>query len=168
MRFQAEHRFAAPPPAVADVLVDPAFHRDVELPDVRLLGVVDHRDDGDDALLSLRYQYVGQLDPVVRRLLGDRRLTWVQDLAVARATSVGRLTFAVEGNPQRLHGVARFTLRPDGEQTVWQLEGEVKVRVPLVGASAERRVLGGFLQRLDVEARHVSDRLGGRGDDRSQ
>ncbi len=78
MRFDTEHRFAAPVRAVADVLVDPAFHRGLQLPDLRLLDVVDHQDDGDDALLSLRYEYVGHLDPVVRRLLGDRRLTWLQ------------------------------------------------------------------------------------------
>ena len=159
MRLQAEHRFDAPARAVADVLVDPAFHREVELPDLRLLDVVDHRDDGDDALLSLRYEYVGQLDPVVRRLLGDRQLTWVQELAVDRMSGAGRLTFSVEGSPGRLHGVAYFTLRPDGEQTVWRLDGEVRVRVPLVGGSAERRVLAGFRARLDREARHMGERL---------
>ncbi len=159
MRFQAEHRFTAPMGAVADVLVDPAFHRDVELPDLRFLDVVDHRDDGDEALLSLRYEYVGQLDPVVRRLLGDRRLTWLQELTVARAAGAGRLSFAVEGNPDRLRGLADFTLRPDGEQTVWRLDGEVRVRVPLVGGSAERRVLAGFRARLDREARHMGERL---------
>ncbi len=163
MRFQVEHRFAAPVGAVADVLVDPAFHRDLELPDLRLLEVVDHRDDGDDALLSLRYEYVGHLDPVVRRLLGDRRLTWVQELVVGRSRGAGRLTFAVEADRDRLHGVAHFTLRPENEETVWALHGEVRVAIPLVGRTAERRVLAGFLARLGLEARHISDHLAARG-----
>ena len=163
MRFQAEHRFAAPVRAVADVLVDPAFHRGLDLPDLRLLDVVDHRDDVEDALLSLRYEYIGQLDTVVRRLVGDRRLTWLQELVVDRTSGTGQLTFAVEGHRDRLHGVAHFTLRADDKQTVRLLQGEVRVRIPLVGSTAERRIVAGFLDRLDLEARRLSDRLSAAG-----
>ncbi|HEX2273619.1 MAG TPA: DUF2505 family protein [Acidimicrobiales bacterium] len=160
MRFHAEHRFAAPVEAVIQVLVDPVFHRGLELPDLQLLDVVDHRDDGRDALLVLRYAYVGHIDPIASRLLGGQRLTWVQELAVDRATGAGHLGFAVEGGGDRLHGLAQFTLGAEGDETVWALRGEVKVRVPLVGGSAERRILAGFLQRLALEAQLITDRLG--------
>lgn len=159
MRFEAEHRFPAPVPAVADLLVDPAFHRELELPDLRLLDVVDHHDDGDGAVLSLRYEYVGHLDPVVKRLIGDRRLTWLQTLVVDRASGSGQLTFAVEANPDRLHGRAEFTMRPAHAETVWHLRGELRVGIRLIGGTAERRILAGFLARLDLEARHMADRL---------
>jgi hypothetical protein len=159
VRFQVEHRFAAPAEAVTALLVDPAFHRGLELPDLELLDVVDRQDDGTSALLSLRYAYVGQVDPIVSRILGGRRLAWVQELAVDRVTGDGHLSFAVEGGGNRLHGLARFTLHAEGDETVWALGGEIKVRVPLVGSTAERRILAGFLQRLDIEARQLADRL---------
>jgi hypothetical protein len=159
VRFHDEHRFPAPVPAVADVLVDPAFHRGLELPDLRLLDVVDHRDDGKDALLSLRYEYVGQLDPTARRLLGGRRLTWLQELVVDRATRTGQLAFAAEGHRNRLHGAAQFTLSGDGEETVWALRGELRVGVPVVGGAAERRILAGVLHRLEIVARRMTDEL---------
>ena len=159
MRFQDEHRFTAPVRAVADILVDPAFHRSLELPDLQLLDVVDHRDDGNNALLSLRYEYVGQIDPVAQRLLGGHRPTWVQELVVDRASGAGQLTFAVEGNRHRVHGTAEFTLRPEQDETVWELQGEVRVGVPLVGGSAERRILAGVLRRLDIEAQRMTDQL---------
>ncbi len=160
MRFRTQHRFSAPVGAVVDVLSDPSFHRDLELPDVRLLDVVKHSDDGNTALLSLRFQYVGRLDANVRRLLRGRRLTWIQTLTAERASSEGRLSFAAENAPDRLHGSARFTLQPDGDQTVWELDGEVRVRVPLVGGGAERAVTRGFLERLEIEVRHANERLG--------
>ena len=168
MRFRTQHRFGAPVRAVVGVLVDPQFHRELELPDVRLLDVVDHRDDGDAAFLALRYEYVGRLDANVRRLLRGRRLTWIQELSAERATGDGppawrerngSLTFAAENAPDRLHGEARFRLLPEADHTVWELWGEVKVRVPLVGPGAERAITDGFLQRLDAEVQQIADRL---------
>lgn len=159
VRFQDEHRFPASVRAVADILVDPAFHRRLELPDLQLLDVVDHRDDGKDALLSLRYEYVGQIDPIAQRLLGGHRLTWIQELVVDRASGAGQLTFGVEGNRHRLHGTADFTLHAEHDETVWELRGELRVSVPLVGGSAERRIVAGVLKRLDIEAQQMTDQL---------
>ncbi len=159
MRFQVEHRFRAPVRAVADLLVDPDFHRGLELPDVELLDVVDHRDDGEEALLALRYEYVGRLDPAARRVLGGRRLTWLQEVTLDREAGGGRLAFAAEGNGDRLNGAADFVLRAEHDEVVWELAGEVRVRVPLVGGSAERRVLTGVLRRLEIEARRMAEEL---------
>jgi uncharacterized protein DUF2505 len=168
VRFRTQHRFRASVDAVVDVLVDSDFHQELELPDVRLLDVVDRRDDGDAAFLALRYEYVGRLDANVRRLLRGRRLTWLQELAVERGTGdgapagrerSGRLSFAAENAPDRLHGEARFGLHAEEDHTVWDLEGEVTVRVPLVGAGAERAITAGFLERLDVEVREIAERL---------
>jgi hypothetical protein len=158
VRFQTEHRFRAAVPAVADLLVDPAFHRDLELPDVALLDVLYHGSDGEDAL-SLRYEYVGRLDPTAQRLLGGRRMTWVQDVTIDREAGAGRLTFAAEGNQDRLYGAADFALRADDDETVWQLRGEVRVRLPLVSGSAERRIVAGVLRRLEIEARYMAEEL---------
>lgn len=159
MRFRVQRRFRAPVAAVIDVLVDPDFHRELELPDVRLLAAVEHRDDGDVAFLTLRFEYTGRLDANVRRLLRGRRLTWVQELAVERGTGEGRLAFAAENAPDRLHGEATFRLHSEEDDTVWDLSGDVKVRVPLVGPSAERAITAGFLDRLDVEVWAITDHL---------
>ncbi len=142
-----------------DLLVDPSFYRDLELADVELRDVVAHDDDGNRASVVLRYEYVGQLDPIVVRMLGGRRLTWLQTLTVDRGTAAGRLDFAVETSPDRLRGVADFDFVDDGAETVRRLEGEVKVNVPLIGGQAERRLVPGVLRRLDAEAQHLTARL---------
>jgi hypothetical protein len=159
VRYRAEHRFGAAPDEVIAVLVDPAFHLALRLPDLTAPEVLDHRSEGSQVLLRLRYEFVGQLDAIGRRLLGGRRLRWLQELHVDRSARTGRLTFAAEGAPERLHGAATFTLAPDGDETVRRLEGELVVDVPLVGGMAERRIVPGLLRRLDIEAQALDDRL---------
>jgi hypothetical protein len=81
MRFEAEQRFpGVAAQAVAALLVDPEFEARVELPDLSLPELVEHRVDGSETVLRLRYQYVGELDPIAVRLLGGKKLTWVQEL----------------------------------------------------------------------------------------
>jgi len=46
----------------------------------------------------------------VRRLLGNRKLTWLQELSFDMAMLRGSLTFAAEADPKRLNGNADVTL----------------------------------------------------------
>lgn len=175
MRFTAEHRFPVARDAVAEVLRDPGFYRTLELPDLQLLEVQPIETPDPTAAASrggapkqngllLRYEFVGTLDPVFKRLLGGERLTWSQEVHVLDASG-GQLTFAAEANPRLLHGHAVFVLEPEqtdgaaGESTVRRLEGEVTVAIPVVGAMAERRIVPGVRNRLDVEAEAVRERL---------
>ncbi len=158
MRFEVEHRFRRSPEAVAAVLADPDFYRHLELPDVAAPVILDHRIVRSVVRIQLRYQFVGGLDPVARRLVGADRLAWLQDLEVDLSGS-GRLTFAAEADPRRLHGSAEFAVVGDGEGAVRHLAGELVVAVPFVGSWAESRILPGLLRRLDLEAEAVEKRL---------
>ncbi|HZA75056.1 MAG TPA: DUF2505 family protein [Acidimicrobiales bacterium] len=159
MRFHAEHRFPGPVGAVAALLLDPGFHRQLELPDLRLLEVVDGGTDTNESHLRLRYDFVGHLDPLASRLLAGRRLTWIQELRLDRSSGVGRLSFEAEAAPDRLHGVADMVLEPVDDVTVRRLDGELVVAVPLMGRRAEGRIVPGLLRRLDIEAAALAERL---------
>jgi hypothetical protein len=158
VHFVAEHRFAAPVEAVIAGLTDPAFHRELQLPDLKLLDVDEHTNQT-ETVVHLRYDFVGQLDPFARRLLGNRRLTWLQELRLDRASGAGRLTFAAEADPRRLHGGADVALEPADGGTRRTLDGELVVAVPLVGSRAERSIVPGLLRRLDIEADALDRRL---------
>ncbi len=153
VRFRVEHEFPGARSAVADILCDPAFHTRLELPDLSRPEVVERSTAGTERILRLRYEFVGQLDPIARRLLAGRRLTWIQELRLDTATYVGRLSFAAEAEADRLYGSADVTLEDlDGARTRRRVVGELLVRVPIVGGSAERRIVPGLVRRLDVEA----------------
>jgi hypothetical protein len=161
MRFEAEHDFAAPCAAVAAVLCDPDFHTQLALPDLSLPTVVGHADDGTTKELTLRYEYLGQLDPIARKVIAGRQLTWIQALRLDTTTYTGTLTFSAEAAPDRLNGRADVALAADGDARCHRrIAGDLRVHVPLVGGTAERRIVPGLLIRLDVEAAALALRVG--------
>lgn len=164
-RIEVEHDFDAPRAAVADVLCDPAFQTQLDLPDLSRPEVIASSVDGTTRLLRLRYEYVGQLDGVARRILGDRKLTWIQELRLDTATFLGTLTFSAEQDADRLGGSAdvAITSLDDDHRSRRSITGDLHVRVPVVGGPAERRIVPGLVRRLDVEASAVAEELSARG-----
>jgi hypothetical protein len=160
MRFEVEHRFHGTPAEVAALLGDPGFYRDLVLPDVGTPTVLDHRTDGPRSWLSLRYEFTGDLNSVAQRLLGSRRLAWIQDVEVDTAANSGALKFSAAADPRRLHGSANFVLLAVDEGTVRRMTGELVVAVPLIGPRAERQIQPGLLRRLDIEAETLDRKLG--------
>jgi len=159
MRFHAEHRLPGPPDAVAGLLVDPLFYAGLSLPDLSLPEVIEHGSDTDGSWLSLRYEFLGGLDPLARRLVGSRRLVWRQDMRVASSARSGALEFRAEADPGRLHGSASFVLTPEGVTTLRRLDGELVVSLPGIGRLAEGRIVPGLLRRLDLEAEALEAQL---------
>lgn len=165
MRFDAAHEFDGPPNAVALILTDPQFHADLDLPDLSRPEVEAQDASGSGRTLRLRYEFVGTLDPIARRLLAGRRLTWIQTLVLDIDTGKGTLAFAAEAEPSRLYGNASIRLDAlDGVRTRRLIDGEMFVKFPLVGGTAERRIVPGLVRRLDIEAEAVERALlSGRG-----
>ena len=147
--------------AVASVLCDPAFHTQLDLPDLSRPEVVEHADDGTVRLLRLRYGYTGQLDPIARKVIAGRELTWIQELRLDTATFAGTLTFSAEAAPDRLNGQADLALVANGDAACRRrISGDLHVRIPLVGGTAEKRIVPGLIIRLDVEAAALAAKLG--------
>jgi hypothetical protein len=163
--IEVEHDFDAPRAAVADVVCDPAFQTGLELPDLSLPEVMASSIDGTTRLLRLRYEYIGQLDTVARRIIGNRKLTWIQELRLDTSTYRGTLSFSAEQDADRLGGSADVELTAlDGDQrSRRRIAGDLHVRVPVVGGTAERRIVPGLVRRLDVEAAAVAKELTARG-----
>lgn len=152
MRFHAEHRFGAPPDAVARGMLDARFYRTLQLPDLGLPEVVAEEHEDGDAILRLRYEFSGSLDATARRLLGGRRLVWLQEVRLDRSRASGTLSFRAEADPRRLFGSARFVLDVAPGGTIRRLDGELSVAVPGIGRFAEARIVPGVCNRLDLEA----------------
>ena len=163
MHFTTQHRFPAAPARVAALMVDPEFEGAVQLPDLSPPDVVEHDTDGNEHVLKLRYEYVGQLDPMAKRLLAGRQLALVQTVRIDPDTGLGALTIEAEADPGRLHGNAQITLTAagagDGDASVRGLDGDFVVKVPVIGRTIERKLLPGILARLDVEADALAEHL---------
>jgi hypothetical protein len=86
----------------------------------------------------------------------------VQELRLDTTTGVGRLSFAAESEADRMYGSASVTLQAlDDARTRRRVEGDLFVRVPVVGGTAERRIVPGLVRRLGVEADALTAALAG-------
>jgi hypothetical protein len=160
VHFEAAHDFAASRARVAGLMADPAFQSHLELPDLTLPTVVAHEDDGAHRLLRLRYEYTGQVDSLARRIVGNRQLTWVQELRLDVEQGTGTLSFSADEDAGRANGSASVTLTARGEHASHRLiSGDFHIRIPVVGGTAERKIVPGLVRRLDVEAAALAARL---------
>jgi hypothetical protein len=159
VRFHAEHLFNGSEQAVAALLADPSFYVGLALPDLSKPEVLEGSTNGDEVVVRLRYEFVGSLDPIVRRLIGSGHPAWTQEVRVNRAAGSGALRFEAERDPRRLHGAADFVLTASGGGKIRRLDGELVVAVPGVGRMAERRIVPALMRRLDVEAQVLDDQL---------
>jgi Protein of unknown function (DUF2505) len=160
VHFEREHDFAASVERVASIMSDPAFQTGLDLPDLARPDVVAHEVDGTSHRLTLRYAYIGQLDPIAQKVVGGRKITWVQDLRVDVSTGVGTLGFSADGVGGRADGTASVTITATGDASCTRvISGDFRIKIPLVGGKAEKAIVPGLARRLDVEADAVAAEL---------
>jgi hypothetical protein len=160
VHFEVAHDFPASCAQVAEVLCDPEFQTGLDLPDLSRPEVVASSVAGTTHVLRLRYGYIGQLDPIARNILSGRKLTWIQELRLDTATYSGTLSFSAEADASRLNGAASVAIvAVESECSRRRIAGDLHVRVPLVGSTAERRIVPGLVRRLDVEAAALTAEL---------
>jgi hypothetical protein len=153
VHFEREHDFEASVERVTTLMSDPDFQSGLDLPDLARPEVVAYEVDGTSRVLGLRYEYVGQLDPIARRIVAGRKLTWVQELRVEPTTGAGTLGFSADGVGGGADGSAVVTFTATGAASCRRrISGDFRINVPLIGAVAERAIVPGLLRRLDAEA----------------
>ena len=160
MHFEREHEFAAKVERVASIMSDPDFQTLLDLPDLARPDVVAYEVDGAAHRLMLRYAYIGQLDPIAQKIVGGRKITWVQDLRIDVSTGVGTLGFSADGVGGRADGSATVTITETGDASCRRvISGDFRIKIPLVGGKAEKAIVPGLARRLDVEADAVTAEL---------
>ena len=114
-------------------------------------------------LLRLRYEYIGQLDPIARKVVGGRKLTWIQELRLDTATYTGTLDVLRRGRARAgSTATAERRRSPRSPATTGarrHIAGDLHVRIPVVGGTAEKRIVPGLVRRLDVEAAALTREL---------
>ncbi len=150
VKLTATHHFGASPAAVRAAMVDREFYAHLFLPDLEPPVVVDRRETGDRVELRLRFAFTGRLDPIARRIVGGDRVSWIQELLLDGTACELRVHPEARRIPVTCSG--RFVLAPQGDGCRRTLDGELRVKVPLIGAQAERALAPGITRRLDLEA----------------
>jgi hypothetical protein len=152
VKLAARHRFAASVAEVCDGMGDPDFYAGLRLPDVEPPQVLARTEEGDHVDVRVRFRYTGKLDPIARRIVGHDHVTWVQQLEIDRASQSCALQVVPEMGAVPVSCTGMFVLRAEGAGCVRILDGDLRIRVPLIGSRAERSLAPGILSRLDREA----------------
>lgn len=158
MRFSVDQPIAAPRDAVEAAFVDPGFYAALgELSGIRPPEVLERRAEGAEGnLVHLRVQYAfaGNLSGPARAVLDPDRLTWVDHSTFDRTAHRIEFEIVPDHYADRLQCDGWYQFEPAGEQATRQLmEGDLRVRYPVVGALVERAIVVGMRQHLGEEAR---------------
>jgi hypothetical protein len=161
MRFALEQLIDGAVGAVARLYTEPRFYERLgELPMLGRPEVVDRHENGSVVRLAVRFRFTGNLSPAVTRVVDPARLSWVEESVhdLDRHT----VTFVMKpdhyADRLRFNGSSRF--EPNGRgRTRRVAEGEVAVRVPLVGKTVEGAIVSGLREHLAGEVAVVEDLL---------
>ena len=160
MRFQIEQVIAGPVDAVARTYTEPRFYELLgELPKLGQPEVLERQENGSVVHLAVRFRFTGNLSPAVTRVVDPARLTWVEQSV--HDLEAHTVTFHMQpdnyADRLRFDGSSRFEPAGDG-QTRRVAEGDVTVRVPLVGRAVEGAIVSGLREHLEAEV-DVVERL---------
>jgi Protein of unknown function (DUF2505) len=149
----ASNRFGAPVADVCGAMGDPEFYAALRLPDIEPPEVVVRTVSGTRVDMHVRFTYTGKLDPIARRIVGHERVSWVQRLVIDPSSESCALSVVPDVGviPVTCHGTFSLHTADDG-RCLRTFEGDLRIKVPLIGSRAEKSLLPGILRRLDLEA----------------
>lgn len=152
MRFHLHQMFRAPAGDVARAYTDPALYELLGgLPKLGQPEVLERRQDGDVVHLQVRYHYTGNLSPAVKRVVDPDRLSWVEHATHDLARREVDFRLVPDHYRAKLRSSGRYRFEEQGDMTRRLAEGEVAVRVPIVGGSVERAIVSGLREHLSEE-----------------
>lgn len=162
MRFEIEQLIAGPVDAVARVYTEPRFYELLgELPKLGRPELLERREVGSVVDLSVRFRFTGNLSPAVTRVVDPARLSWVEESVHDLEGHTVTFHMKPDNYADRLRFQGSYRFEPVGDrQTRRVAEGEVAVRVPLVGRAVEGAIVSGLREHLATEM-EVVERLVG-------
>jgi hypothetical protein len=161
VRFGFEQRWSASVDDVIEVYLDPAFWGG--LTDLRatlapeVLGI---ERSGDRAQVRLRYALSVDLPREAARFLDPGDVTWVEETTWDLPGRPADVRFVPAQAGSLIRAGASATMAARGAEAVREVRGDLRVRIPLVGAKVERAIVDGIGEHLDAEADAVAGRLG--------
>ncbi len=158
MKFAVRQAVAVSPARAMAAYGSPAFYegrptRD----DIAVRDVVRHQAMGDRILLDVRFAFTGSLSSAVRAVVDPQKMSWITQTEILLAEHRSSWVVLPDHYPDRLSasGTYRFEEGDGGpETTVVEVEGELKVRVPIVGRSVEKVIVN------DLQA-YIADEVAG-------
>jgi hypothetical protein len=161
VKFVVRQAVAVPPARAMAAYGSPGFYegrpgRD----DIEVREVVRHEAAGDRILLEVRFAFTGSLSPAVRAVVDPAKMSWITRTEILLAEGRSAWVVLPDHYPDRLSaaGTYRFEEGDTGPgSTGVEVEGDLKVRVPIVGRSVERVIVGDLRAYIADEVEGIAE-----------
>ena len=161
MKFAIRQAVAVPPARAMAAYGSPTFYEGRSArDDIAVRDVVRHEATGDRVLLEVRFAFTGSVSPAVRAVVDPAKMSWITRTEILLAEDRSSWVVLPDHYPDRLSasGVYRFEVGDAGPGTCdVEVEGELKVRVPIVGRSVEKVIVGDLRAYIADEVAGIAD-----------
>jgi hypothetical protein len=150
MRISLDQPIGVSVDAAQAAFVDPAFYHSLgELSGISAPEVRSFSQNADHARLVIGYRFAGQLNGPAKRLLDPEKITWSQVTDVDLSARRSEVRMVPDNYQGLLSFSAWYELRGEGEgQCRQHFEGDLRIRLPLLGPLAERAIGGSIRQNI--------------------
>ncbi|MEZ5381062.1 MAG: DUF2505 family protein [Microthrixaceae bacterium] len=123
--------------------------------------VLDRSERGSRVTLRLRYRFIASLPSAATAVVDPKRLVWVEETVTDLDAGTATVAFQPEHYASKLSASARVAYGGDGDASHRSVDGDLRVRVLLVGGQVERAITSGLSEHLAEEERAVLRLLNG-------
>lgn len=149
MKFTLAQQFDSPLPVVIATLTDEAFWAGVDnLTTVSTPTVLDVTADGDHTTTRLRFNLIVDLPREAARFINPSAVSWVEVTRWTLPTARSETKFIPDQAGRLLAASVTTSLGASGDGTRREVDGEVKVHIPILGSKVEAAIVGGVEQYL--------------------
>ena len=141
---------------------DPDLYRTyVGLTKVGAPEVLLHRVEGPTVHLQLRMRFVAPLSAAAQAVIDPARLSWVQDERYDLAARRASVVFRPDHYANRFSCTGGYEFSAEGGGCVRIVEGDLRIRMPLVGGQVDRALVSGLREHVAEEQPLVARWLAG-------
>lgn len=162
MRFRVTQWFTATAAEVVELYTSERLYE--SLPDFGRIGrpeLLDRSVTGHEVTLRLRYRFTAELPAAALAVIDADRLTWVEESVTDLTTGRSEVRLLPDHYASKLTARATTHVVDRTEGSHRTVEGDLRVRVLLVGGQVERAIAAGLEEHLAEEAAAVERLLRG-------
>jgi hypothetical protein len=160
VKFGFEQHWNASAEDVIEVYLDPDFWGTLDgLSATSAPEVLEVTRKQDSAVVRLRYRLTVSLPSEASRFIDTDDVAWVEQTSWDLLSRSASISFAPDQAASLMRAAAKATLISEGDTTLRQVRGDIRVRIPLLGSRVERVVVEGIGDHLGEEADAVAGRL---------
>ncbi len=117
--------------------------------------VLDRSQKGDLVTVRLRYRFIAPLPAAATAVVDRNKLVWVEETVTDLSAGTATVDFQPDNYASKLSAAATIRYGQQGDSASRQVEGDLKVKVFLVGGQVEKAITSGLSEHLAQEERSV-------------